>query len=199
MKVQELLNEHVVNAFDSNQKFRYAAEVWDLLQASYANAGGFKSASSVAELIDDSGLWKLVTRDGKVTAVSIYKDKFGRKGIASGTDGSTQGKKDYLMIKGEDIKLKRSWSEVSGAPEKIMTRLGAKPIPNKYAQALTGKHILNYNDDGFHYTRLIAGHPHEKVIMGFVRGFEETSSHNITDELQNKLSSLGISLHELDL
>ena len=188
MKVRELL-EHVVNAFDSNEKFKYAAEVWDLLQSSYIKTGGFKSASSVAELIDDSGLWKLVTRDGKVTAVGIYKDKFGRKGIASGTDGSTQGKKDYMMIKSEDVKHKRSWSEVSGAPEKIMTKLGAKPIPNKYAHALTGKHIIELNRDGFHYTRLIAGHPHEKVIMGFI---------NVTDELQVKLSNLGIPLNDID-
>jgi hypothetical protein len=92
------------------------------------------------------------------------------------------------MIRGEDIKMRRSWAEVSGAPEAIMKRAGAKPLPNKYAAPLTGKEILEYNPDGIHYTRLIAGEPHEKVIYGYV---------NVTPDTEAKLQAAGISLQEL--
>lgn len=137
-----------------------------MLQRSYAAVGGFKSAANVEELVQDSSVWKLVTRDGELSAVAIYKDKHGRKSIAVGTDGTDQGKRDLMMVKSEDVKLQRSWAEVSGAPEKLMTRLGAQPVPNKYAAALTGKEVLSLSDDGYHYTRLIAGRPYEKIILG---------------------------------
>lgn len=189
MKINEILVERVINAFDNNNKEKYSQQVWDIMQLSYSNVpGGFGSASSVEELISKSGLWKMVIRSGKVTAVNIYKDQYGRKSIASGTDGSTQGKKDYMMLKNADVKYRRAWAEVSGVPEKIIARMGAKPIPNKFAELLTGKEILEYNDDGFHYTRMIAGHPHEKVIYGAIQ---------ITPELEEYLQKNNIQLHEL--
>lgn len=189
MKINELLTERVHNAFNASSKVKYAPQVWDILQSSYSKLpGGFGTASSIEELIDKSGLWKIVVRDGNVTAVNIYKDMHGRKSIASGTDGSPQGKKDFMMLKDADIKFKRAWAEVSGAPERILSKLGAKPIPSKFAPLLTGKEILDYNDDGFHYTRLIAGEPHEKVIYGVV---------NLDPELEKKLQSSGIDLQNL--
>ena len=189
MKINELLFERVVNAFDNHTKHKYADQVWDILQTSYNKLpGGFASASSVDELIADSGLWKLIKRGDKITAVGIYKDRFGRKSIASGTDGTAQGRNDYMMIKQEDVVFHRAWAEVSGAPKKIMIKLGAKPIPAKFANVLTGKKILEVDPDGFHYTRLIAGHPHEKIIYGTV---------NVTEELKELLSNSGIELHEL--
>lgn len=189
MKYSELIQERVFNAFDSVNKLKYGQQVWDVLQKSYSSLpGGFGTASSLDELIEKSGLWKIVVRNGEVTAVNIYKDQFGRKSIASGTNGSVQGKKDFMMLKDADVKYKRAWAEVSGAPERILGKLGAKPIPAKFAAVLTGKEILDYNDDGIHYTRLIAGDPHEKVIYGFV---------NLTSELEAHLARLGIDVEEL--
>lgn len=183
------LLEHFVNLTNPSAKLQYADEVWEILQKSYAKIGGFKSAASPEELISDSGLWKVVTRLGRVTAVSIYKDSFGRKSIASGTDGTPQGKADFFLIKDEDIKLKRAWSEVSGPLERIMEKSGAKKLPSKYASILTGKPILALNEDGYHYTRLIAGHPHEKIIYGSV---------NLTEKDVRKLKDLGVNLHDLE-
>ena len=189
MNITDLLLERVVNAFDANKKQHYASQVWELLQKSYSSVpGGFGTAATIEELIEKSGLWKLVVRDGRVTAAGIYRDQFGRKSIAAGTDGTTQGKKDYMMIKDADVKLGRAWAEVSGAPERIMAKSGAKPLPAKFAKVLTGKEILEYNPDGFHYTRLIAGSPHEKVIYGIV---------NLTPELEKQLVQAGISLNDL--
>jgi hypothetical protein len=183
-----LLVERVVNLFTPDQKARHAAEVWDILQKSYAKMDGFKSAASPEELIHDSGLWKLVTRDGKITALNIYKDKFGRKSIASGTDGSPQGRRDYMMVKDEDIKLRRTWAEVSGPAERILQKSGGKPLPAHWAALLTGKKILAINDDGVHYTRLISGHPHEKIIYGFV---------NLTPEEARSFAANGVDMNDL--
>src|ERR1700741_3909740 len=154
MKSTEFLTEHIVNLLTPQDKQKYAIVVWDLLQQSYAPAGGFHSAASPEELITKSGLWKLMRRDGKITVAAIYRDQNGRKSIAAGTDGSQQGKKDYMAIKNADVSMNRAWAEVSGAPEKILLRSGAKPIPAKFAPLLTGKEIVEYNPDGFHYTRL---------------------------------------------
>jgi hypothetical protein len=189
MKINDILLERVYNAFTSTDKMKYADQVWAVLQQAYSKLrGGFGTASSLEELIEKSGLWKVVVRDGKVSAVNIYKDQHGRKSIASGTDGTPQGKKDFMMIKNEDVKFNRAWVEVSDAPEKILARMGAKPIPSKFAGPLTGKEILDYNSDGYHYTRLIAGDPHEKIIYGIV---------NLDSKLEEKLRNAGISIHEL--
>lgn len=188
MKSHEFLIERVVNLHDVESKEKYAAAVWDILQKSYEKIGGFKSAHSPEDLVNDTGLWKVVTRDGQISAVNVYKDKFGRKSIASGTNGTEQGKRDFLMVKNEDVKLGRAWAEVSGAPEKILARQGAKPIPNKFAQILTGKEILELNPDGMHYTRLIGGEPHEKIIYGVV---------NLDKAMADKFRAAGIDMQAL--
>ena len=188
MLLHDILNERVLNLKTPAQKATVASEVWDLLQQAYQSIGGFKSAASAEELVHDSGLWKLVRRNGVITAVSIYKDSHGRKSIASGTNGTDQGKSDYRMVKDEDLRFKRAWAEVSGAVEKIMARSGADPIPARFAEFLTGKKVLEFNPDGVHYTRLIAGHPHEKIIYGFV---------NLTDADVEQLSRQGVSLRDL--
>lgn len=200
MRYQEILNERVLNLHTKEEKLRYAQEVWDMLQRSYADIGGFKSAGSIEELVDEPGYWKVVRRGDKITAVNIYKrvpktKTF--KTIASATEtvydpekkrhkATPPGFKDYEMVKSADIKLKRSWSEVSGKAEKMLDRGGAKPIPNKYAELLTDKKIIELNPDGYHYTRLIHGEPHEKIIYGFVKlspsGREELLKHNIKIE-----------------
>ena len=181
MRFKEFLIETYINAIDPDDKKKYARQVWDILQSSYASLpGGFATASSIDELIEKSWLWKMAKKNGKIVAVQIYKDQYGRKGIAGGTDGSEIGKKEFNKIFADDIRLNRSWAEVSGAPEYIMKKLGAPAIPNTLAAKLTGKEILNLNPDGFHYTRLINGEPHEKVMYGTV---------NLPEEVISKLKS----------
>lgn len=189
MRAKELLIERVINIHDRKSKIIVGDAIWEMLQASYAKVpGGFGTADSIEELIDKSSLWKVVTRGGKISAATIYKDQFGRKSIASCTDGTVQGKKDFMMIRNEDHHFQRSWSEVSGAPEHIMRKAGATPILAKFAHILTKKEILSYHEDGYHYTRMIGGEPHEKIIYGSVK---------FTENEVAKLAAAGISLHEL--
>ena len=202
MRAKELLLERIINLHTADQKSKYVDDVWDLLQKSYKKLGGFKSATSPQELIEIPGYWKIVKRGDTITAVNLYRkvphtNTF--KVYASGSDtkydsekdsytASDQGRKDYMMVKSDDVKMNRSWAEVSGPAEKNAKRLGAKPIPNKFAAYLTDKEILELNPDGYHYTRLIQGEPHEKIIYGFI---------GLTDEQKKSLENSGLDIHEL--
>jgi hypothetical protein len=66
--------------------------------------------------------------------------------------------------------------------------MGAKPVPNKFAEFLTSKKVLELNSDGFHYTRLIQGEPHEKLIVGFI---------NLSPEGEAQLRSMGLDPKEI--
>lgn len=202
MRYREFLIERVLNLHTPEDKIPYAKQVWDMLQRSYQKIGGFKSAASLEELVNEPGYWKIVRRGDKITAVNIYKkspktETF--KVIASATEtdfdpekdrykATAQGLSDYEMLKKGDVKMKRSWAEVSGPAEILMRRGGAKPIPNEYAEFLTGKKIVDLSPDGYHYTRLIHGEPHEKVIYGFVK---------LSDEGLQDLQDKGFDLKEL--
>ena len=189
MKSNEFLTERILNLHDTPAKLKFGQEVWDLLQLSYSKVpGGFGTADSLEDLISKTGLWKIVTRDGVVTAVNLYRDQYGRKSVAAGTNGSRQGIKDYFMVNGEDDKFGRAWAEVSGKPELMMQKSGATPIPAKFAPMLTKKEIIEYNPDGVHYTRMIGGQPHEKVIYGAVKLTKDDAQH---------LVNAGIELHTL--
>lgn len=196
MRSREFLIERIINLHTDDQKKKYVDQVWDILQQSYAKIGGFKSASSPQELIEIPGYWKIVKRDGDITAVNLYREvphTSTFKVYASGavTDGNTatdQGRSDYMMMKKDDVKQERSWAEVSGSAEKIAKRLNSTPIPNKFAAYLTGKEILKLNPDGYHYTRLIMGEPHEKIIYGFI---------GLTDEQKNMLEINNLDINEL--
>lgn len=190
MKIFEIaLFEHVVNLHTSEEKEKYIDEVWDMLQKAYAGIGGFKSATSKEDLIQNSSIWKLVRRNKKLVSVGIYRDLHGRKSIAIATDGTIQGKKDLMKVRDDDIKLQRSWCECSGAVESLMKKIKAIPLDNKLAAKLTGKEIIGYDIDGVHYTRLIQGEPHVKVLYGFPK---------IDDELKAELAKSNLFLNKVE-
>lgn len=115
MKFKTYLNEGFVNLInDDPKKEDYVDAVWDMIQTSYVKIGGIKSNGFQSkEAMMQLPFWKIGTVKGKPVAVTIYKDKSGRKSVASATDGSEEGKariKD--MMKNE---LKRSYGEKSKA------------------------------------------------------------------------------------
>lgn len=97
------------------KKEKWADEVWDMLQKSYAAIGGIKGSGfgSKKEMIHKIPFWKLKTRNGQLKLVVMYKDKGGRKSVAIGTDGSDEAKK--LLAKQMKEELKRSFGEKSSA------------------------------------------------------------------------------------
>ncbi len=193
MKNKQILIERFINLFDTPQdkekKQKYADEVWDILQKSYAKIGGIAGSGfkSKEDMIDNIPFWKLATSNGKVVAVRMYKEKFGRKGVASGTDGSEEGKKKFSIMSKDDITRRRSYSEVSSAalsflvrkwdeekygdlekylikPEQAQKILDDKlyfPVPEDDAEAVKYPHLKDY-----FYQREIGGHKHTKLMVG---------------------------------
>lgn len=175
------LNEHYVTLTkETDKKEKYYDEVVDCLEKSYAPIGGIQS-NALKNLMDPDMMWKMVTRNGKVVAVTISKLTGGtRKVVLAGTDLSDQGKKDLRAIVKEDVEQleRKSWTEVSGAMENIyIKKNGAKPIPDDVAaelMSLMGKKV-EPTGDGYHYTRKIGPNKeaHEKILVGDVNQIKE--------------------------
>lgn len=161
-----ILNEKFINLF-SGEFNEYIDIIWDMLQKSYENVpSGFLAANSKEELINKSAMWKMARRNNKIVAAILYKDRMGRKSFAVCSDGTKEGKRDLIGMFKDDIKFGRSWTEVSGKPEKIYKSHGATPIPAEFAAELTGKSIEKIDSDGFHYWRIIHGVLKQKIMYG---------------------------------
>ena len=161
---------------DKDEKFReqYRNEMVALIVKSYEKLGGYNSAGSgstkEAKIINDDIsdpdiIIKAVQRGGKITALNFYKKQFGRKSIVSATDGTPQGKSDWMKIKLEDNEQKRAWGETSGAVEHVSRKLGSPVIKPEVVDNLVTKNIIPA-DDGDHYSRDIGGVMHTKLAVG---------------------------------
>lgn len=173
MRYNEFLIERVVNLLEPEDKKKYIDVLAPMLAASYADIGGFMNITDMDELkaeletiADEPGIWKLIRKDGKIVAGTIYKlTDMGRKAVAT-TGAAEGGKEGVYHIKGEDVKMKRMYAEVSDKMEHIMiNKFGAKPIHNKYASAILGKEVERL-EDNYHYKRMLGGHMHTKILVG---------------------------------
>jgi len=167
---EEYINEKFINIIDKEKKEAYLDEVWAILELSYSYLGGIKG-NTKENIIQNSGLWKLIKDNGKIVAAYIYKkspsnDYEDRKGILIGSDGSEIGKKWLKKIIDEDILFDRSWGEVSGKLEVLMQRLGYKFNSNKYAKILFKDKQIELDSDGIHYYRDIDGVKIKKALVG---------------------------------
>ena len=165
-EIVNLISERFINLFNKEDIQKYIDDIWDIMQLTYAPIGGFKTANSPQELLNKIYLAKLVRKNGKIVAAALYSDKYGRKAIAGGSDGSEVGRNAIKQIFREDAQLKRSWGEFSGRPEELLLKYGGVPIPNDAVEDILGKEILSKDKDGFHYTRLINGEPLRKIMIG---------------------------------
>lgn len=175
---KDYLLEHIlsIGLKDSHDKYReqYMEQFIKILQNSYKNVeGGYSGLGSgtVAErsaIKDDLNLnlIKATVRDGKITTLTVYKDKNGRKIIACGTDDTPQGKADFMRLKTEDHTMARAWAEASGAVENLLKKIGMPTVPSSLAAKLTGKEILRHDVNGTHYDRKIGNDVHTKTILG---------------------------------
>lgn len=164
--LKQLITERYVNLWKKEEMEPYIDEVWDILQKTYEYIGGFKTAATKEELISKTDFMKLVRKNGKIVAVSLYKDKNGRKGIAAGSDGTKIGIEAIKQIYIENIQQQRAWGEYSGKAENFILKKGGVPISNEFVEEILGKPIHSKDPDGFHYTREIMGELHKKIIIG---------------------------------
>ncbi|MHB8124002.1 MAG: hypothetical protein ACYDG4_18100 [Desulfuromonadaceae bacterium] len=172
----EYLNERVLSiglkADHEQHREKHRAEIHDMLRAAYEPIGGYGGNESGSKAESDAihhdisnSIIKATKRDGKISSVNLYKDQHGRKSIASATDGSAQGKKDFMSTKGEDHTQKRAWGEVSGKVSHLHSKIGTPDIPASRAKELLGKDVKPHAD-GVHYDRKIGDHEHTKKMVG---------------------------------
>jgi len=153
-KYNEYLNETYVNLVGNDPKKKeYADEVWDVIQKSYAPIGGIAGSGfkSKDDMIKNIPFWKLRKKDGKITNVSMYKSKDGRKKVAMGTNGSMGAK--ISLAKNLDKELGRAYAEVSDNSWRFLKRalnkdfLLKKAIPvDKVKKMLKNKEIIDLED-----------------------------------------------------
>lgn len=174
---QELLSERVlsigINPDHEPHREKHRQEMHDILRKSYESIGGYSGLPSGSKEESDSihndisnSLIKATKRNGKISSVSVYKRQHGRKAVAIGTDGTPQGKKDFLKTAIEDNEHKRAWGEFSGAIEHIGKKIGMPVVPANKAKELTGKSDIEPDEDQQHYTRKIGSERRRKIIMG---------------------------------
>jgi hypothetical protein len=153
---------------------KHRQDVHDMLRKSYADIGGYGELGSGSEEeskaihhdITHSDM-KLVRSGGKIVSVTLYKKhKRGRKVIAAGTDGTTEGKKGLARNIVDDIKQKNrnAWGEFSGKLGHIWKKTGADVIPSSEAEKLLSKKVTIKSPTT--YEREIGGKPHVKTILG---------------------------------
>lgn len=159
-------------------------EVHALLKKSYEKIGGisgsgFKDADDMVKHIP---MWKVHKKEGKITAVTMYKDKHGRKGVAAGTDGSEHGKKALGHMMHNDASRKQAWGETSGPALAFRKRqdpdLHKKAIPHDTVKKMfhgeeirkpphDDPEVLKHPELKHHfYQRNIGGHWHTKAAFG---------------------------------
>lgn len=167
---EEFINEHFVTLTKKEDMKKYADEVWDILQQSYKYCGGIAGINNVDELIDDTDMWKLVTRNGKVTAMKAYKfKKGGRKANCGGFDGTDQGKKDIMKIYQEDgmMKDRKQYGEYSGKAVSTVLKTGGIPVPAGVAMTMLEPKEVEPCEDGWFFTRKLGdGKVHHKIMIG---------------------------------
>lgn len=111
------IEETFVNLFgDDPRKHKHAKEVHDMLQQSYKKVGGIHGSGfrSPEDMVKNIPMWKLKRHNGKIVSAAMYKDKGGRKLVASGSDGSPEGKKGVVEIGKSDLSTGRAYGEKSG-------------------------------------------------------------------------------------
>ena len=181
---KRFLNEGFVNLINDNpKKSDYIDAVWDMIQKSYAPIGGIKSRGfDSKESMMKIPFWKIGTVNGKPVAVTFYKDKNGRKSVASGTDGSDDGKKRIVdMMKNE---LKRSYGEKSKASLGLMLNIVPPDVikqflipPKEVAKLSGGDEIIpvkGYKGELPKDAKMtLEKHPHLKDY-GYLRDFGGT-------------------------
>ena len=174
MKIREIVTETFDNLLpkDRDKKLAIADQVYDILQSSYASQGGIKGSGfqSPEAMADKIPMWEVFRRGKDVKAVTLYKDKSGRKMVATGTDGSREAKLMLAKMLIQDVTSGRSFGEVSGKALAFLQKLLGDELYKHAVPVEKAQEILP-NDrltpvDKFMYTREIGGEEIEKLMVG---------------------------------
>lgn len=150
---------------------QYLAQVWDLLEKSYANVSGGLHYNEPAELLTDTQRWRLVFYKGCLIAVTIFKAKRGWKLVAMATcrQDSMRAQAHHALQRLIRADLPRAWMELSERAEHfVLYHCGGHQflIHASLASYLLDKPVEHTTEDGYHYRRTVVGLLKTKVIVG---------------------------------
>jgi hypothetical protein len=159
------LNEFIKD-LSTSEKHSYAEEIWQLINHTYKDLGLY--GASLSNLLQTAGKWKVeVSQDNHIIAGALFRNLKGNKLRLVFHNGSSEGKLALKRIMKETlINGNGYWGEISGPLEQSIIKLGAKPVPSKFAEEILDLPIDQYEKDGIHYYRNIEGHLKIEAIYG---------------------------------
>jgi 2'-5' RNA ligase len=111
------LEETFINIMPHHTELRQKMfpKIHQMLKTAYEPVGGLAGGglSSVEDMHNSIPMVKVHRQGGEIRAVTLYKDKQGRKAVAAATDGSPEGRKGLERMRKEDMLRQRTWGEVS--------------------------------------------------------------------------------------
>ena len=113
---------NLIGASSIDDRKPWLDQAWNIIQSSYASIGGIKGSGfqSKEDLLTQIPFWKLYTRGDHLLAANFYKDKNGRKVVASASDGTLDGKRAIQdMLKSS---LNIAYGERSGGSLGLMMK-----------------------------------------------------------------------------
>ena len=167
------LLEKITNLLSPEEKKFWAEPVYNLLQKAYADIGGLKGNGfrDINDMVQNIPFIKIYRISTEIKGVIAYKDKQGRKIVALGTDGSSEGRKFIISVFRDQLLQGKAYIEASNKCirfiEKIFTPAELKCIiikPDTAQQILPDDKIEPIDDE--EYARDIGGHMHPKKMLG---------------------------------
>lgn len=164
--------------FDPKKHSELSVELFDLISTAYAEIGGHANIKSPDDVFADSELtyWEGIDIQGTNDFDIIIFGKNTRYGVkyaGIGHDGTRTAKKAYLDLSGKSLKEPGNYMEVSGKLSDILIAKYGVPVVSDQdeVEKALGKKVdwigpkADAVGDGW-YTRLLAGEPHDKILIG---------------------------------
>lgn len=112
---ENMLNENYKNLINNiPDKQKYKTIVFNMIQKAYSKMGGIHGSGfeSPDDMVKNIPFWKLYFKDNVLKFVIMYKDKNGRKSVATATDGTIEAKHELAKLLKETLNI--SFGERSG-------------------------------------------------------------------------------------
>ncbi len=157
----------------SEERERYAAQVWQLIVKTYEGYGNSEDGNlygaEMRNLIDSPGVWRLVVRGESIIAGVLYRHFKGNKVRLVLHDDTRAGKDAMKNVFLGEFSRGNCWGEFSGNLERILTTAGIPGIPNTEAARILEKEIQSLDPDGLHYEReVFPGTVKREMLFGTV-------------------------------
>lgn len=163
--------------FDPRKNPEISDELYDLISTAYAEIGGHLKVKSPQDVLKDPewDWWEGTDiHHSQDFDIVIFGSKtpYGVKFVGVGHDGSADAKREYIKSRTNALLDPGYYIEASGKLAEIFLNRGVPEVKDpKDVERVLGKSIEWLGDGSSSsghswYVRKIAGHPHEKIMLG---------------------------------